>query len=191
MAGICDVAAFILAECGDMASMKLQRLCYYAYGYHLAWEERPLFPEHFAAWANGPVSPSLYQAHRGKFVLHEGEIPGDPCALDEGEKESVELMLDGYHWLTAHQLSVMTHREAPWQRARIRARAQPLERSTEPLRDADIMEFFLALTADDERQKPELPSPAEQDLAKLRGYARQGLGPSRRLHLVTNGDPAR
>ncbi|WP_433359512.1 Panacea domain-containing protein [Streptosporangium sp. CA-115845] len=35
--------------------MKLQKLCYYFYGYHLAWEERQLFPERFEAWANGPV----------------------------------------------------------------------------------------------------------------------------------------
>ena len=48
-----------------MSAMKLQKLCYFSYGYHLAWEERPLFPERFEAWANGPVSPPLYAMHRG------------------------------------------------------------------------------------------------------------------------------
>ncbi len=41
-----------------MSAMKLQKLCYYAYGYHLAWEERRLFPERFEAWANGPCARS-------------------------------------------------------------------------------------------------------------------------------------
>ena len=55
MAHVQDAAAYILRRQGGMAAMKLQRLCYFAYGYHLAWEERPLFPERFEAWANGPI----------------------------------------------------------------------------------------------------------------------------------------
>ena len=62
MAHINDVAAYILDRRGPMTVMKLQKLCYYAYGYHLAWEGRRLFPERFEAWANGPVAPALYRA---------------------------------------------------------------------------------------------------------------------------------
>lgn len=148
MAGVRNVAAYILGKCGPMTAMKLQKLCYYAYGYHLAWEERPLFPEHFEAWANGPVSPVLYRAHRGRFMLQPGEIPGDPSALDPGERESVDLVLSSFCGLTAHQLSLMTHREPPWLAARARGRASPLERSDEPLREEEIAEFFDALAAD-------------------------------------------
>ncbi|MBQ1164076.1 DUF4065 domain-containing protein, partial [Streptomyces sp. A73] len=45
---------------------KLQKLCYFAYGYHLAWEGRPLFREPFEAWANGPVVYDLYDQHLGR-----------------------------------------------------------------------------------------------------------------------------
>jgi uncharacterized phage-associated protein len=76
-----------------MTAMKLQKLCYYAYGYHLAWEGRELFPEHFEAWANGPVSPSLYKEHRGKLTVELGDIAGDAGSLDAGERESVDLVL--------------------------------------------------------------------------------------------------
>jgi uncharacterized phage-associated protein len=149
MAHVEDVAAFILCERGPMTAMKLQKLCYYAYGYHLAWEGRQLFPERFEAWANGPVCRALYREHAGKFQLQPGDIPGNPRALDDGERESVSLVLDSYGDLTAHQLSLMTHRERPWEAARRRSKAGPLERSTARLRDEDILEYFDALTSAD------------------------------------------
>lgn len=151
-ARIQDVAAYILTECGAMTAMKLQKLCYYAYGYHLAWEERTLFDEPFEAWANGPVSPALYDRHRGRFRLNENDlhrIGGSPDKLDPGEVESIDLVLDGFDDLTAHQLSTMSHREAPWLRARERASVGPLERSNEKLRVGEIYEHFDAVTSID------------------------------------------
>ena len=44
MAHIQDVAAYILAKQGSMTAMKLQKLCSYSFGCHLAWEGRKLFP---------------------------------------------------------------------------------------------------------------------------------------------------
>jgi uncharacterized phage-associated protein len=149
MAHVQDVAAYILAELGSMTAMKLQKLCYYSYGYHLAWEERRLFPEGFEAWANGPVCPELYRLHRGRLQIGPGDIPGDPSDLDEGERESVDLVLSTYGGLSAHQLSSMTHRERPWAQARARAGVAPLERSNERLDDEEIFEFFDALTSAD------------------------------------------
>lgn len=149
MATVTDVAAYILEHRGPMSAMKLQKLCFYAYGYHLAWEERPLFPERFEAWANGPVAPALYRWHRGKFQLDAGDIPGNPAALDGGERESVDLVLEGLGTYSAHELSQMTHRDGPWVSARNRARVGPMERSKEELTDEEIAEFFDALTAAD------------------------------------------
>lgn len=147
MAHVHDVAAYILDKRGPMTAMKLQKLCYYAYGYHLAWEERELFPERFEAWANGPVCYELYREHRGSYTLDRGAIPGHPDALDAGERDSVDLVLSGLGSMTAHELSAMTHREAPWLRARERGHAAPLERSNEELLPEEIHEFFDALIA--------------------------------------------
>lgn len=149
MATIRDVAAYILQQAGPMTAMKLQKLCYFAYGYHLAWEERLLFPERFEAWANGPVAPELYKLHRGRFNLSENDIYGDPDALDEGERESIDIVLDGLGHADAHQLSTMTHRSGPWVHARTRARVAPMERSNEELLDDEILEHFEALAASD------------------------------------------
>lgn len=147
MARVQDVAAYILQKQGGMSAMKLQKLCYFSYGCHLAWEERSLFPEDFEAWANGPVCRALYDLHRGAFTIAPGGIKGDPGALDHGERESVDLVLRSYGKLTAHQLSEMTHREGPWVKARQRANVAPMERSDENLRTEDIFEYFDALTA--------------------------------------------
>jgi uncharacterized phage-associated protein len=146
MATVMDVAAYILAKRGPMTAMKLQKLCYYAYGYHYAWEDRRLFAEPMEAWANGPVCRILYRAHRGQLTLDDGDIAGNPEALDDGEIESIDLVLEGLSDMTAHQLSAMTHRELPWLRARERAGAAGLDWSNEQLDDAEIYEFFDALS---------------------------------------------
>ncbi|PBC71594.1 putative phage-associated protein [Streptomyces sp. TLI_235] len=145
MANVKDVAAYILGKHGPMSAMKLQKLCFFAYGYHLVWEDRSLFPERFQAWANGPVAPELYAMHRGRFQLSAGEINGDPSALDPGEAESVDLVLDAFIGYSAHELSAMTHREGPWVVARERAGVADLDRSREPLLDEDMEDFFGAL----------------------------------------------
>jgi uncharacterized phage-associated protein len=149
VAHVTDVAAYVLRQRGPMTAMKVQKLCFYALGYHWAWEERPLFPEPFEAWANGPVCRDLYRQHRGQVMLRAGDINGDPTNLDPGERESIDLVLQGYGGLSAQQLSALTHREAPWMRARARAGVAPMQRSTEPIRDADIYEFFDAAVATD------------------------------------------
>lgn len=145
MATVRDVAAFILAKDGPMSAMKLQKLCYFAYGYHLAWEDRQLFPERFEAWANGPVVYELYDLHRGRFNLDKGEIVGDATALDAGEQESVNVVLDSFRAYDAHELSAMTHQPGPWLDARKRAGVTDLQRSNEELRDEEIADFFGAL----------------------------------------------
>jgi uncharacterized phage-associated protein len=152
MADVLDVAAYILRAAGPMTAMKIQKLCYYAYGHHLAWEEKQLFPERFEAWANGPVCRELYDVHRGRLQIRLGQVQqrgGRSSALTGNERESVDLVLEAYGDLSAHQLSEMTHREPPWLKARERAGAEPMDRSRERLRDEEIFEFFDALTSDD------------------------------------------
>lgn len=148
VASIHDVAAYVLDKDGPMTAMKLQKLCYFAYGYHLAWEDAPLFPERFQAWANGPVVPELYARHRGRFNLSAGEIEGNPDALTDDECESIDVVLDAFRAYTAQQLSNMTHREGPWVQARQRAGAESMSRSTEWLLAEDIAEYFGALVAE-------------------------------------------
>ena len=116
MARAIDVAAYILAEKGEMTAMKLQKLTYYSQAWHLVWEDEPLFFERIEAWANGPVTPELYNAHRGAFRVVN--IGGDANALAENERSSIDAVLRHYGDMTAQHLSDLTHLEVPWRDAR-------------------------------------------------------------------------
>lgn len=118
MASILDVAAYILTKLGNVSAMKLQKLTYYSQAWSLVWDERPLFDDHFQAWANGPVSPALYARHRGKFMVESGTIPGDATKLDDLARETIDLVIEFYGNKSPGFLSDLTHRERPWVEAR-------------------------------------------------------------------------
>ena len=117
MASVFDVAAYILKQKGPITAMKLQKLAYYAQAWSLVWDEKPLFPERFEAWANGPVCPDLYAAHRGEFLITK-EPGGKSKNLSEEAKGTVTAMLETYGDKSANWLSALTHSEDPWIEAR-------------------------------------------------------------------------
>jgi uncharacterized phage-associated protein len=145
MADVRDVAAYILEKRGPMTAIKLQKLCYYSHAWHLVWEDKPLFTSRIEAWANGPVVIGLYRQHRGQFSLAAGDIDGDTARLADGEKTSIDSVLDFYGAMTAHQLSELTHREPPWRDARAEAGLAPMDRGTAVIPDSSIYEYYLAL----------------------------------------------
>ena len=146
MARAVDVAAHITKKCGSMSAMKLQKLAYYAKAWHLVWSEESLFPDEIQAWANGPVVCTLYQMHRGLFEVNERTFgDGDPAALSEDQVDSVGVVLDFYCRFSAHELSEITHREAPWRDAR--EGLSPGERGTSPITDAALAEFYSSLAS--------------------------------------------
>jgi uncharacterized phage-associated protein len=118
MASVHDVAAYILQKYGTVSAMKLQKLVYYSQAWSLVWEERPIFDEQIQAWANGPVIPELYVKHRGQFQVEKWPW-GDPEGLCKDDKETVDAVLKFYGDKTAQWLSDLTHREDPWQDARV------------------------------------------------------------------------
>jgi uncharacterized phage-associated protein len=146
MASVVDVAAYILRKQGKMTAMKLQKLVYYSQAWHLVWEERPLFAERIEAWANGPVVPDLYRRHKGQYEV--STIPGgNPGRLDDGEAESVDVVLDYYGGWPAHELSELTHRERPWSAAR--KGLAPGERGDREITHDAMAEFYDGLTTED------------------------------------------
>lgn len=143
MATAHDVAAYILSKAGAMTAMKLQKLVYYSHAWHLVWEERPLFADRIEAWANGPVVRSLYDQHRGHFGVSSWQW-GDAASLTDDEKTSIDAVIEFYGKKSAHELSELTHREAPWLRAR--GDARPGARSDTAISDADMHEYYDGLT---------------------------------------------
>ena len=119
MASVFDTAKYILYKKGRMSTWKLQKLCYYSQAWALAWTETPLFEEDFEAWANGPVCPELFNAHRGMDMISERELKkGDRNNLNDGEKGSIDIVLETYGDMEPYDLRERTHHEAPWLNAR-------------------------------------------------------------------------
>lgn len=143
MVTVLDVASSLLAKCGTMPAMKLQKLVYYAQAWSLVWDEKSLFGERIQAWANGPVCPDLYSAHRGKFDVEPGGIDGDVTALSAEQEETVQAVIDYYGDKSSHWLIQLTHAESPWKRAR--GNLAPGERGMAEITHAEMAEYYGSL----------------------------------------------
>ena len=106
---------------GDaLTNLKLQKLCYYAQGWHLALFGAPLFSEVIEAWAHGPVVPELYQRFKSyKWqAIDPFELVSDPEAdLHDEQKEFLDQVWSRYNSFSGKMLEHMTHAEPPWKAA--------------------------------------------------------------------------
>lgn len=119
MATIFDVAKYILYKLDEISTWKLQKLCYYAQAWEIAWTQSPIFREDFEAWANGPVCPELFRVHKGKYIVDENDIPfGNPDNLTDGQKEDIDIVLRDYGYMEPYELRELSHFEKPWIAAR-------------------------------------------------------------------------
>ena len=120
MVSVFDVAKYILRQKGSMSTWKLQKLCYYVQAWTLVWREgKPMFPEDFQAWRNGPVCRELYNHHRGMFLVDYVQLRvGDISHLGEDDIDNINIILDAYGDKEPHWLREQTHAEAPWLNAR-------------------------------------------------------------------------
>lgn len=140
-----DAAAYILEQGGEMTAMKLQKLVYYSQCWSLVWDETPLFEEVIEAWANGPVSPDLYAAHKGRFKVAPGSIPGNSSTLSADQRATIDEVMKFYGAKSAQWLSDLTHLEAPWRMARERAGASDGQNCQEPITLSDMHEYYSGL----------------------------------------------
>lgn len=103
-------------EFGDnITNLKLQKLLYYAQGFHLGWHGSAIFPEEIEAWAHGPVVRQLYFQYQecGASALSTPE-GFDPASFDEQTRELLEEVYKVYGQYSAWGLRNLTHQEPPW-----------------------------------------------------------------------------
>lgn len=124
-------------EFGDvMSNLKLQKMVYYAQGFHLAMFDEPFFEGNISAWEHGPVVVSLYHEYS---IYGAGEIPA-PESVDleeftDGQIELLDEVFEVYGQFAAWKLRNMTHSERPW-----------LETNKNDIISKDLMkEFFKTL----------------------------------------------
>jgi uncharacterized phage-associated protein len=117
-----DIAKIILKisnpEVGDIISnLKLQKLLYYAQGFHLAIHDSPLFEEEIEAWMYGPVVPCIYQEYKpfGAGAIERDESFEIPESVTESELDLIGEVYEIYGQFSALKLMNLTHEEEPWQ----------------------------------------------------------------------------
>jgi uncharacterized phage-associated protein len=118
MINVFDVAKYILhAVGGEVSTMFLQKLCYYCQAWHLVWAGKPLFPEDFERWDNGPVCRELFNMHRGWGGISEEDIPSGLSTdeeLGESDFDTINQIIEDYAIFNGAQLSEISHGEGPW-----------------------------------------------------------------------------
>ncbi len=120
MATCFDVAKYFLSQtdedAGDtLSNLKLQKLVYYAQGFHLALNDNPLFDEQIVAWTHGPVVEVMYHTfkrHGASNIPFPDEI--NPDSLTSEQEELLQEVQDIYGQFSAWKLRDMTHQEPPW-----------------------------------------------------------------------------
>lgn len=123
MTSALDVAQYFLSlgdeDAGDtISNLKLQKLLYYAQGFHLAIFDQPLFADIIEAWTHGPVVPNVYhefKSYGGNSIsCQPGFNPADISAETRGLLDEV---YNVYGQFSAWKLRNMTHEEDPWKNA--------------------------------------------------------------------------
>jgi uncharacterized phage-associated protein len=98
-----------------ITNLKLQKLLYYAQGFHLVLFGKPLFSENIEAWQYGPIVPEVYRLYKqyGSSSLPQP----DDFNIAQYARETQELLNEVYEvygQYTAPALMRFTHQELPW-----------------------------------------------------------------------------
>ncbi|SUS04740.1 conserved hypothetical protein [Candidatus Defluviicoccus seviourii] len=109
---------------GGIDHMKLQKLTYYAYGWSLAFRNKPLLKEGPEVWQYGPVFDSLYRSmasHGSKPIAEPIKAnPFQPAPIvpetDGDTRNLIRWVWDRYGGMSGLRLSDETHKAGtPWQ----------------------------------------------------------------------------
>lgn len=121
MASAKDVALFFLNrgnddECAGVSNLKLQKLVYYAQGFHLAIYDTEFFPESIEAWTHGPVCPDVYHEYKGfgSGIIVCNESQDANAVFTPEQIELLNEVYEVYGQFSAWKLRNMTHEETPW-----------------------------------------------------------------------------
>lgn len=98
-------------------NLKLNNLCYYAQGWHLARFGEPLFKEDIQAWDYGPLIPEVYYTYRvcGNEPIQEPATDFDESVLPRKVLSLLSEVYINYGKYTSAALIDLTHMAGtPW-----------------------------------------------------------------------------
>ena len=91
----------------------MQKLLYYAQGWHLALEGSPLFTDNVEAWAHGPVCKEVYHAYKS-YGWDSVPFTTPAAKLTDVTKTFIAKIWNAYGQYSGKALEEMTHAESPW-----------------------------------------------------------------------------
>jgi len=124
------ISNYIIEKCGIdrpyITNMAVQKILYFAHGWHLAKFGTSLVRGGFEAWEFGPVNRSVYNAFKrfgsrpiSSFAeavdISTGEVFVPKCDIGDDGKHLVDAVVAAYGHIDAIELSRMTHAVgSPW-----------------------------------------------------------------------------
>lgn len=143
---IFDVANFFLKivdrDAGStITPLKLQKILYYAQGYYLAKNNKPLFKEDFEAWAHGPANNDVYEKYKN-YGFNAIDEPSSEEVPDFNDKlvDFLYSIWNVFGIYDGKYLENLTHQETPWIEAR--KGYQPGEKCNVIITKESIKKFF-------------------------------------------------
>lgn len=116
-----------IMELKPVTQMKVQKMVYFAHGYHLAKFGTPLIEEQFEAWKYGPVIPSIYEVYKlygSEEIVDTTLIPDDQelelelTELNARAEDAINYTWDATGDVPARALSNWSHKpDSPWAEA--------------------------------------------------------------------------
>ena len=121
-------AAFVdrsLKERNYLTQMKLQKMVYFAHGYHLAKFGTPLLEDAVQAWKFGPVIPQIYSDYKlyasdlikdTRYIsIPYKQLEKEFSSLSASAQDAINYTWEVTKYLSAAKLSNWTHEtNSPW-----------------------------------------------------------------------------
>ncbi|MCT4785708.1 Panacea domain-containing protein [Exiguobacterium aestuarii] len=134
----------------EMTPKKLQKLLYYAYSWHLVFENESsdelserLFSERFQAWVHGPVVPAIYHQYKeygGSPIPRVEDFNLESANFTDETKDVLNQVWEIYGGYNGNELESISHQEKPWLEAR--GGCSPIELCQTEINDETIFETY-------------------------------------------------
>lgn len=116
------VALYFLSKAQEkgepITNKKLQKLLYYAQAWHLVHTGKSLFEEEIQAWIHGPAIPSVYHEYKEFGYKPITTVVDEASLTTVPAKKLLDEVWAVYGKHDAEYLELLSHSEAPWQKAR-------------------------------------------------------------------------
>ncbi|VEI12868.1 Panacea domain-containing protein [Trueperella bialowiezensis] len=163
MITVFDIASEFLDRAGGKVNaVKLQKLCFYAYGWFAHLTGEPLFGERFYAMQYGPVVGELLSAHAGKKEV-DASMMQTQLEERDVDRESMtgyvtailDEVWDFYGSMDSFELAEYSRGEAIWQSS---WESRPDDSKRCDLTQSELVSYFLQ-RAPKEGEAPGMPAP--------------------------------